>query len=125
MKIYTNKLLTWPSILHVRTNLHMGTAPWQKFNFYKIDKVNHKYIKIYSKSPMDYLFVNNYYYAYNFCFRHEKLDGKGNPLDFIFNEVYTSHHVGRKIIAPKDCEIGDYIVVINDDYSVGSLNAIC
>ncbi len=125
MRIYTNKLLTWPSILHVRTNLHMGTAPWNKFNFYKIDKVNDKYVKLYSKSPIDYLLDNKYYYGYNFCFRNENLDGEGKLFDFMFNETTTSHTMGRKIIVPKECVKGDYIVVVNDDYSRGNLSVLC
>ncbi len=100
----------------------MGYSEWFNYNFYKIDKINEKYVKLYSKAPLEYLLNNkNYYYCYNFCFRNQSLDGTSTTIDFIFNDSMTSTICGDKILIPNTCKKGDYLVIYNDLYNI-SLN---
>ncbi len=115
MKIYTNKILGWPSILHVRGQIHMGNTQWFNYSLYKLEKVHEKYVKIYSKAPLNYILDNNQYYGYKYCVKYNDKEEECKLVDFIFNETTTSNALHKKIFIPNDCVNGDYIVIANDN----------
>ncbi len=120
MRIYSNKILGWPSILHARGQIHMGNTQWFNYNRDKIDKVHDKYVKIYSKAPIEYILNNEQYFGYKYCVRYNEREEQCKLVDFIFNETTNSHALHKKLLIPNDSAKGDYLVIVNNNHLVGS-----
>ena len=101
MRLYSNKLLTWPNIFHATQCAKAYTGQWATMNFYTIQKLEPLTIKSYS--PLYLLEENNKYYCYYYYNRDYSHEILGNSPWIYKNKA---------IYLPTLIQNGD-IVVIN------------
>jgi hypothetical protein len=108
MKLYSNKLLTWPSALHLRSISHIYYGKWLDYNIYKIQNINPLIINTYS--PINKLHMDNTYYCYDKYEYNRSLDSTNkNHIAHLYNDIYT--YTVPKIKLPNNIEGGDIIVI--------------
>ena len=62
MRIYSNKLLSWPQIIHVTHAARLYSGVWCNYNFYTIKSIDP--LEISTWAPLQLLEKDRYYYCY-------------------------------------------------------------
>ncbi len=124
MKLYSNKLLTWPSVLHLSTISRLYPGKWFNYNIYNIYRSQPLIIQSYS--PISKLNENHQYYCY---YKYNRTDIFETPnrecvgyISYKSTEQYWYDEYGNRydiydaisiprIKLPKTIQSGDVIVI--------------
>ncbi len=107
MRIYTNKILGWPEILHLNTFTRLHVGSWPLVNIYKIRKNTYSFC-IQTSSPIFPLYSNRKFYCYEYCTRNMSRELENISLDCMpFNRIYI----------PSVIENNDIIALYNEHNS--------
>jgi hypothetical protein len=96
MRVHSNKLLSWPEVLHVSQVSRIYRGPWLNYELYRIMRIEP--LIIHSYSDIDKLKEIRTYYLY------EKYDLVGITTSKKMNDVYL----------PGTIRDGDYIAICNN-----------
>ncbi len=107
MRIYSNKLLSWPQIIHVSQAARLHSGKWLKYYFYNIQSV--KPLEIHTHSPLQLLAENRYYYCYDNNVRSIEKELSGNYIIFLDTELRTIYY-------PVALKSGDFMVIQDDSH---------
>ena len=117
MRLYSNRLLSWPQLLHAYQAARVYPGRWHHFYFYKIKTVNP--LAIITYSPIELLQENCKYYCYDKYERDKRLENYGNTV--VSATIHNKQiKLGEEtwVHIPKMTNVDD-IIVIQSDTMVG------
>lgn len=113
MRIYSNTILSWPSVLHTFQAARIYPGQWYHCYFYKIQTINPLILT--TNSPIELLQENCKYYCYNKYHRDKCIEQYGNT--FVSVNIHNKQlGLGEEtwIYIPKYAEVDDVIAICND-----------
>lgn len=116
MRLYSNKLLSWPQMLHAFQAGRLYTGRWQNYYFYRVSRVQP--LVITTHSPLEFLQENNQYYCYEKYNRNKTLEGFENICESVFLQNQEMDYNETWIYVPKMINKND-IIVVQRHYSSG------
>jgi hypothetical protein len=106
MRIYSNKLLSLPHIIHTLHNAKPPTAGrWGNLYFFHIQQIQPLIITAYSSNLLE---ENRKYYCYDNFYRNKQVEKLGNTFKIISD---------TPVYIPKASMTNDVIIVSNDNPS--------
>lgn len=115
MRIYSNKLLSLPHILHT---LHINHKVSKRLDNLHIFHVKHvQPIMVINGSPLDLLCENRKYYCYDNFYRNKYIEKLGNSFEIISKDIDNI-----PIYIPSSINLNDVILIHNNELYDSSLN---
>ena len=112
MRLYSNKLLSWPQIIHAFQAGRLYSGRWQNYYFYRVSRIQP--IVITTHSPLEFLQENNQYYCYDKYIRNKNLEEFENIRESVTLHNQEMDYNENWIYVPKFVAAEDIIVIHND-----------
>ena len=124
MYIYSNKLLSWPQVLHVAHAATIYPGRWNNnYYFFRI-KMRHP-TQIITYSPISLLDKGRYYYCYDRFYRNRGPEKVGNISESVDMYDLKTRSCQEKVISiPRDISSNDIILIYQDDYKIDPLQPL-